>query len=72
VDEGVMAEGGRHENVAAVPAVAARGAAPGNELFAPEGHAAIAAVAGLDSDSCFINKHWSIFSVLGGGEVQAI
>jgi hypothetical protein len=72
VDEGVVAERRGHEDVAAVAAVAAGGATAGDELFAPEGHAAIAAVAGLDSDSCFINKHWSIFSVLGGGEVQAI
>src|SRR6185437_1370536 len=65
VDEGVVAEGRGHENVAAMAAVAAGGASAGNELFAAEGHAAIAAVAGLDSDSCFIDKHWSIFSVQG-------
>ena len=58
VDEGVVAEGGGHEDVAAVAAVAARGAAAGDELFAAEGHAAVAAVAGLDPDSCFINEHF--------------
>ena len=57
VDEGVVAEGGGHEDVAAVAAVAAGGAALGDKLFAAEGHAAVAAVAGLDPDSCFINKH---------------
>jgi hypothetical protein len=57
VDEGVVAEGGGHEDVAAVASVAAGGTAFGNELFAPEGHAAVAPVAGLDPDSRFINKH---------------
>ena len=53
-------ERGGHEDVAAVAAVAAGGAALGDELFAAEGHAAVAAVAGLDSDSCFVDKHCSI------------
>ena len=57
VDEGVVAEGRGHEDVAAVAAVAAGGTAAGNELFAPEGHAAVAAVAGLDANSCFIDEH---------------
>src|SRR5690242_503904 len=48
VDERVVAERGRHQDVAAVASVAAGGAALGHELFAPEGHAAIAPVAGLD------------------------
>ena len=66
VDEGVVAERGRHEDVAAVAAVAAGGAALGNEFFAAEGHAAVAAVAGLDADSCFVNEHYySVSSVLG-------
>ena len=59
VDEGVVGEGGLHEDVAAVAAVAAGWAAAGDELFAAEGHAAIAAVAGLDADSRFIDKHAS-------------
>ncbi len=63
VDEGVVAEGGGHEDVAAVAAVAAGGAALGDEFFAAEGHAAVAAVAGLDADSCFINEH-AVSSVL--------
>jgi len=57
VDEGVVAEGGGHEDVAAVAAIAAGGAALGNKFFAPEGHATVATVTGLDTDSCFINKH---------------
>ena len=59
VDQGVVGEGGGHEDVAAVAAVSAGGAATGNELLAAEGHAAVAAVAGLDADFCFINKHFS-------------
>ncbi len=46
-------------------AVAAGWASLGNELFPAEGHAAVPAVAGLDADSCFINEHFPIFSVLG-------
>ncbi len=64
VDEGVVAEGGGHEDVAAVAAVAAGGASAGNELFAAEGHAAIATVASFYTDFCFIDKH-AIFSVRG-------
>jgi hypothetical protein len=40
-----------------VAAVSARGASAGDKLFAAKGHAAIAAVASLDTDSSFINKH---------------
>jgi hypothetical protein len=40
-----------------VATVASRGAALGDKFFAAEGHAAVAAVSGLDPDSCFINKH---------------
>ena len=57
VDEGVVGEGGGHEDVSAVAAVSAGGATLGDELFAAEGHAAISTVAGLDSNSCFIDKH---------------
>ena len=38
-------------------AVAAGGTAAGDELLAAEGHAAVAAVARLDADACFIDKH---------------
>jgi len=57
VDEGVVALRGDHDHVAAAAAVAARWAAAGHELFAAEGHAAVAAVAGLDANSCFIDEH---------------
>ena len=64
VDESVVAEGGGHEDVATVAA----GGALGDKSFAAEGHAAVAAVAGLDPDSCFINKH-AISSVQARVEV---
>src|SRR5579859_4365167 len=57
VDEGIVAQRGGHENVAAVAAIAARRPALGDELLAAEGHTAVAAVASPDTNSCFINKH---------------
>jgi hypothetical protein len=57
VDKGVVRQRGLHEDVAAVASVAARGTAAGDEFFAPEGHAAVAAVASFDPDSCFIDEH---------------
>jgi len=57
MDEGVVALGGDHDDVSAAAAVAAGGTAAGDELFAAEGHAAIAAVAGFYSDFCFIDEH---------------
>ncbi len=71
VDEGVVGEGGRHEDVAAVSAVSAGGAAAGNEFFAAEGHAAVAAVAGLDADFCFVDEH-VLFSLAGGGRASRL
>ncbi len=57
VNERVVALGGLHHHVAASPAVSTRGAAAGNKLLSPESHAAVAAVAGLHSNFCFIDKH---------------
>ena len=48
---------GIHNDVAAVAAVAARRTAARDELLPPEGHAAIAAVAGFHSDFGFVNEH---------------
>ena len=48
---------GFHPNIAAPPAIAARGPAPRNKFLAAEGHAAIAAVARLDPNFCLIDKH---------------
>ena len=58
VDEGVVGERGGHQDIAAMPAVPARWTAAGDELFAPECHAAVASVAGLDPNSGFIDKHF--------------
>jgi hypothetical protein len=41
-----------------VAAVTAGRAAARDELFAAEGHAAITAVAGFDSDVGFVDEHW--------------
>ena len=50
VNKGVVALGGDHDDVAGRTAA-------GNELFPAEGHAAVAAVAGFDANSCFIDEH---------------
>lgn len=60
VDQGVVAEGGGHDDVAAVPAVAPGGATLGDKFLTPEGHTAVAAVAGFYADSCFVNKHFNM------------
>ena len=57
MNQRVVALAGFHQNVAAASAIAARRAAAGHELLAPEGHAAIAAVAGFDANFCFVNEH---------------
>ncbi len=57
MDEGVVALAGLHDDVAATAAVAARGPAAGHELFAAEGHAAVAAVAGFDANFGFVDEH---------------
>src|SRR4030042_743517 len=44
-------------NATAFSAVAAIGAAFGNELFPAKAHTAVAAVACFNPDLCFINKH---------------
>src|SRR5690606_32450611 len=44
-------------DAAAVAAVAARGAAAGHVLLAPERHRAVAAVAGLHVDGDFVDEH---------------
>src|SRR5208283_4807871 len=53
----VMALAGFHNHVAAIAAVAARRPAAWNIFLATEGHAAIAAVTGLDPNFRFINEH---------------
>jgi len=63
VYEGVVGQGGRHQDVAAVTTVTTGRASPGDELFAAEGHTAIAAISGLDSNSGFIDEHFLLPSV---------
>jgi hypothetical protein len=63
VDEGVVGERSGHEHVAAVASVAAGRAAAGDEFFAPEGHAAVAAVSGFYANFGFIDKHRCFSSV---------
>ena len=46
--------------LAAVAAIAAAGSAARHKLLPAKGHAAVAAVAGLDADAGFVNKHCSI------------
>jgi len=57
MDEGVVALRRDHHDVAATSAVAARGAPAGYKFLAPEGHAAVAAVARLYANLCFIDEH---------------
>jgi len=47
--------------------VTAGWAALGHELFAAEGHTAVAAVTCFNADFCFVNEHNSVSSVLGEG-----
>ena len=61
VDQRVVAIGRLHDYVAATSAVAARRPAPGHKLLPPEGHAAVAAVAGLYANFCFINEHGKLW-----------
>ena len=57
VHQRVVALAGLHDDVAALAAVAARGAAARDELLPAEGHAAVAAVAGFDPDFGFVDEH---------------
>src|SRR5579859_882077 len=57
MNQRVVLLAGLHDDVAAASAVATRRAASGNKLFAAEGNAAVAAIAGFDENFCFIDKH---------------
>jgi hypothetical protein len=57
MDQRVVALRRFHDYVAAPPAIAARRPSAGHKLLSPESHAAIAAVAGLYTDFCLIDKH---------------
>jgi hypothetical protein len=66
VDERVVALAGFHDDVTTLAAIAAGGASAGDEFFAAESEAAVAAVAGFDSDCGFIDEH---FLVVSGAEI---
>ena len=57
VHQRVVALARLHHHVATMTAIAAGRTAARHKLLAPEGHAAVAAIAGLDSDFCFVNEH---------------
>src|SRR5664279_5376952 len=57
VHERVVAFARFHHHVATMAAIAARGTASRHELLPPEGHAAVAAVARLHPNFCFVNEH---------------
>src|SRR5579862_3132365 len=48
---------GLHDDVSALAAVSAGGAAARNKFLAPEGHATVAAVTGFNLDFCFVDEH---------------
>jgi hypothetical protein len=58
VEQGVVVCGGVERDVAAASAIAAAGAAFGDVLFAAEGEAAVAAVAGFDFNEYFVYEHF--------------
>ncbi len=55
--ERVVALAGFHDDVAALAAIAAGGPAARDKLLPAECHAAVAAVAGLYLDFCFVDEH---------------
>ena len=57
LDQRVEVFGALEMDAAAAPAVAATRPAARNEFLAAEGHAAVPAVAALDVDFGFVNKH---------------
>src|ERR1700733_9929383 len=63
VNQRVMPLARFHDHVTAASAIATGGTAAGNKLLPPEGHAAIAAVPSLHSNSCFIDEHSAFISV---------
>ena len=64
VDECIVALAGLHDDIAAIAAVPTRRPATGFERLAPERNASVAAVPGLDSNFCLIDKHKSSRSSL--------
>ena len=71
VDEGVLARSGDDEDGAASAAVAAVGAAAGDELLATEAETAPAAVAGGHVDVDFVDEHGLRDQASGSGMSKA-
>src|ERR1035437_5025622 len=57
VYESVVAFARFHHHVATMTAIAASRTAARHALLAPEGHAAVAAIARLHPNFCFVNEH---------------
>jgi hypothetical protein len=56
MEQSVVMLGGDHNHVAAASSVPATGSASGDVFFAPEGKAAVTAVAALYEDIYFVNE----------------
>ena len=56
VDQGVQTAVGAYQDMTAVTAITAVRSPFGDELLAPEAHAAVAAVPRLDLDHCLIDE----------------
>src|SRR5882724_11384795 len=65
VDQRVQTVHDFDDDVAAAPAIAARGTAELDELLAAERHAAVAAVAGADIDLCFVEEFHEVLGKAG-------
>src|SRR5207249_3168848 len=57
LQESILVLGGNHNDIAAAPAIAAARPAARDVLLAAESEAAVAAIAGLDENSYFIDEH---------------
>src|SRR5579883_3384165 len=57
MQEGIAVDGSDHGDVAAATAIAAARAATGDVLLPAKGQTAVAAIPGLDGNSCFVDEH---------------
>ena len=63
VNQGVVPLARLHDDIAAASAISAGGTAAGNKFLPPEGHAAVAAVPCLHTNSSLIDEHSALSSV---------
>jgi hypothetical protein len=68
MDERIVALAGFHDDIATAATVAAGGATARDKLLPSKGHTSVAAVACLNPDYCFINKHAVYIDCTGHGE----